>query len=94
MSSMTKTFEPGEVIALKSGGPALTVLAHEGDMVKAIFFSDEIGEFRETSLPVIAVEHAELDEEEEDEDDAEGSEDEDEEDEDEEDEDQPGSGKR
>lgn len=73
---------PGDVVQLKSGGPALTVIGEEGDNIRVLFFSDEIGEFREASLPAFALElveyeddpepgEAELDEEEEDEDDEE-----------------------
>jgi uncharacterized protein YodC (DUF2158 family) len=82
-------FLPGDVVMVKSGGPALTVLATDGDKVKCLFFSEELGEFQETSLPrlaLVAAEEVAGDEGEE--------EDEDESDADEEDEDQPGSGRR
>jgi uncharacterized protein YodC (DUF2158 family) len=87
-------FKPGDVIMVKSGGPALTVLGVEGDKVRCLFFSDELGEFQETSLPAIALIAAEevkdaAGEDEEDEDEVE-----DESDDEEEDEDQPGSGRR
>jgi uncharacterized protein YodC (DUF2158 family) len=97
MSSKTEaTYAAGDVVALKSGGPAVTVLSHEGDAVKVIFFSDEIGEFREATLPLVAVEAIDPEDlkdasnEEDDEEEEEGNGD----GEDEEDEDQPGSGKR
>jgi len=50
------TFTPGETVAVKSGGPALTVLSVEGDHVKCLFFSEELGEFKETVLPAFALE--------------------------------------
>ncbi len=61
-------FEIGAVVALKSGGPGLTVLGQAGDRVHCVFFSDELGEFRETMLPLVALAHAEFDEDREDED--------------------------
>jgi uncharacterized protein YodC (DUF2158 family) len=74
-------FEIGAVVQLKSGGPALTVLGQVGDRVHGVFFSDELGEFRETMLPAVALEEVEFEELEE------AEEEEEEEDEDEEDED-------
>jgi uncharacterized protein YodC (DUF2158 family) len=59
-------FEPGETVAVKSGGPALTVLSVEGEKVRCLFFSEELGEFKETVLPAFALEGF-LDEEDEDE---------------------------
>jgi uncharacterized protein YodC (DUF2158 family) len=64
-------FEPGETVAVKSGGPTLTVLSVEGEKVRCLFFSEELGEFKETVLPAFALEGF-LDEE--DEEDAEESE--------------------
>jgi len=49
------TFEPGSTVVLRSGGPGLTVLGRMGDRVQCVFFSEEIGDFRETSLPAIAL---------------------------------------
>lgn len=88
-------FEPGSVVMLKSGGPGLTVLGQAGDRVHCVFFSDEIGEFRETSLPLIALQEAEAEEEDEEEDAESTSEEEGEPamDEVEDDGDQPGDGK-
>ncbi|MGL4635643.1 MAG: YodC family protein [Beijerinckiaceae bacterium] len=73
-------FEVGSTVQLKSGGPALTVLGQAGDRVHCVFFSDEIGEFRETNLheiALIAIDMVEEDEENEEEDEEEGDEDED-----------------
>jgi uncharacterized protein YodC (DUF2158 family) len=63
------TFTPGETVAVKSGGPALTVLSVEGDHVKCLFFSEELGEFKETVLPAFALEGFDSEEEEDDEED-------------------------
>ncbi|QTL03376.1 DUF2158 domain-containing protein [Aquabacter sp. L1I39] len=64
---------PGEIVQLKSGSPALTVVAVEGEKVEVVWFSEEAGEFRSQSLPLVAldeleVEEFELDEDDEDED--------------------------
>jgi len=56
-------FEPGSIVMLKSGGPGLTVLGSTGDRVQCVFFSEEIGEFRETSLPMLALTEAVEDDE-------------------------------
>ena len=60
------TFAKGAIIALKSGGPALTVLSVDGEMLTCMFFSEELGEFKVTMLPAFAVDSYE-DEDEEDE---------------------------
>jgi uncharacterized protein YodC (DUF2158 family) len=49
-------FEIGATAQLRSGGSALTVLGQAGDRVHCVFFSDEIGEFREAMLPEVALE--------------------------------------
>lgn len=71
-------FAPGDIVQLKSGSPALTVVAVDGEEVKVFWYADEIGEFRSQTLPAIALETLDLA-------DFEDDEDEDEEDEDEED---------
>ncbi len=50
-----KPMQPGDIVQLKSGGPALTVIAVEGDQVRCLFFSDEIGDFREATIPAFAL---------------------------------------
>ena len=57
---MNDVFEIGATVALKSGGPGLTVLGQAGDHVHCVFFSDELGEFKETMLPVVALMPAEI----------------------------------
>jgi uncharacterized protein YodC (DUF2158 family) len=61
----TVIFEIGATVALKSGGPGLTVLGQAGERVHCVFFSDELGEFRETMLPLVALEAVDLADEEE-----------------------------
>ncbi len=77
------TFDKGDVVILKSGGPALTVLEMDDEDVKCLYFSEEIGEFKKTTIPAFALEPFEDDEEEEDEEEDEEDSDEDEESEDE-----------
>jgi uncharacterized protein YodC (DUF2158 family) len=67
-------FEPGETVAVKSGGPTLTVLSVEGEKVRCLFFSEELGEFKETVLPAFALEGFVDDEDDEDEEEAEETE--------------------
>jgi uncharacterized protein YodC (DUF2158 family) len=55
-------FEIGATVQLRSGGPALTVLGQAGERVHCVFFSDEIGEFRETMLPEVALEAIDMEE--------------------------------
>lgn len=59
-------FSAGDVVQVKSGGPALTVLSHDDKGVRCLFFSDEQGEFRETVIPAFALDlyvEAEFDDE-------------------------------
>lgn len=61
-----EAFEIGTIVQLRSGGPALTVLGQAGDRVHCVFFSDEIGDFRETMLhevSLVAIDGMEEDEE-------------------------------
>ncbi|TDU01168.1 uncharacterized protein DUF2158 [Azorhizobium sp. AG788] len=49
-------FAPGDIVQLKSGSPALTVISESGEMVEVVWYSDENGEFRTQTLPVIGLE--------------------------------------
>ena len=77
-------FEAGDVVVLKSGGHAMTVIAIDEDQAECIWTGEDGDLFRET-IPTVALESAqeiEADDEAEDDD---HSEDDDDEDEDEED---------
>lgn len=50
------TFDKGDVVNVKSGGPALTVLGVDGEHVQVLFFSDELGEFKQATIPAFALE--------------------------------------
>ncbi|MDQ0505359.1 DUF2158 domain-containing protein [Xanthobacter agilis] len=69
-------FEPGEIVQLKSGSPALTVVEVQELDVKVVWYAEEVGEFRSQSLPAISLETLDLTEFEiEEEDEAEADED-------------------
>jgi uncharacterized protein YodC (DUF2158 family) len=77
------TFSQGDTVNVKSGGPALTVLSVAGDHVTCLFFSEELGEFRQAVIPSFALEA--FDEDEGDDEEAHASQEHDDEDEDEDD---------
>jgi uncharacterized protein YodC (DUF2158 family) len=52
--------KPGDVVVLKSGGPALTIAEVNDDRADCVWLSDEGHLFRET-LPLVVLERAELD---------------------------------
>lgn len=81
-------FSKGDVVIVKSGGPALTVVDVDDDEVKCLYFAEELGEFKKTTLPAFVLESYEEDEEKDEEDE---EEDEPMESESEEDEEQPAS---
>lgn len=56
------TFSQGDTVNVKSGGPALTVLSVAGDHVTCLFFSEELGEFKEAVIPSFALEAFDEDE--------------------------------
>ncbi len=56
------TFSQGDTVNVKSGGPALTVLSVDDGHVKCLFFSEELGEFKESVIPAFALEAFEDDE--------------------------------
>jgi uncharacterized protein YodC (DUF2158 family) len=69
-------FEPGEIVQLKSGSPALTVVEVQELDVKVVWYAEEVGEFRSQTLPAISLETLDLTEFEiEEEDEAEADED-------------------
>ena len=55
-----KPMQPWDIVQLKSGGPALTVIGVEGEGVRCLFFSDEIGDFREATIPAFALDTFEV----------------------------------
>jgi uncharacterized protein YodC (DUF2158 family) len=65
------SFSAGSIVVLKSGGPAMTVVAANEDGVECIWMSD-VGELSRDVIPAVALEQVEIgddeDDEEEDED--------------------------
>jgi len=66
--------KPGDVVTLKSGGHALTVVEVNEDAVSCLWMGNEGDLFRET-LPLAVLERADVDDEDEDEDEDEAAED-------------------
>ena len=50
----------GDVVQVKSGGPAMTVLA-TGDMVECLWFAETAEQFRREQLPLACLEPVEFD---------------------------------
>jgi len=71
-------FAPGDIVQLKSGSPALTVVTASETEVSVVWYAEEDDAFRTHTLPVIALEKLEIADFED-----EGEEEDDEEDEDE-----------
>jgi uncharacterized protein YodC (DUF2158 family) len=92
-------FAPGDIVALKSGGHSMTVIAIEAEEVDCLWLNDA-GELFRQSIPAIAltmIEQSEADEdeaEEEHDDEDEHDEDEDDEDDDEDDDDEDEDGEK
>ena len=78
-------FAPGDIVALKSGGHSMTVIAIEAEEVDCLWLNDA-GELFRQSIPAIAL--TMIEQSEADEDDAEEDHDEDDEDEDDDDDDE------
>ena len=78
-------FAPGDIVALKSGGHSMTVIAIEAEEVDCLWLNDA-GELFRQSIPAIAL--TMIEQSEADEDDAEEDPDEDDEDEDDDDDDE------
>jgi len=72
--------KPGDVVVLKSGGPALTIAEVNDDHAECVWLGDEGHLFRET-LPLVVLERAELDASEGEDHDSEGDADDEDEDE-------------
>lgn len=58
------TFSEGDIVNVKSGGPALTVISVLGEHITCLYFSEELGEFKEAVIPAFALESYEEDEDE------------------------------
>jgi uncharacterized protein YodC (DUF2158 family) len=62
------TFEPGDVVMLRSGGPAMTVIEVAENIVTCLWYADGEEVLRTSSVPVIALVQVEHDEDVEDDD--------------------------
>ena len=61
------SYSAGDIVVLKSGGPAMTVVAADGENIECIWMS-EVGELARETIPAIALEAVEIEEDDEDED--------------------------
>lgn len=61
-------FKIGDVVQVKSGGPAMTVLA-AGESVECLWFAEASETFHRESLPAVCLEAIEFEEDEKDEED-------------------------
>jgi uncharacterized protein YodC (DUF2158 family) len=82
ISSGPTTFEPGDIVQLKSFGPAMTVIAVNAEGVQVLWYGEVDDDVKTHVIPAIALEKITVlddeDDEDEDEDDEEEDEDEDE----------------
>ena len=53
-------FAPGDIVQLKSGSPALTVVTASETEVSVVWYAEEVDEFRTHTLPVVALEKLEV----------------------------------
>ncbi|TBW34766.1 DUF2158 domain-containing protein [Siculibacillus lacustris] len=60
------TFSPGDVVMVKSGGPAMTVTAIIADLATLVWFAEEEEVFRIEELPSVALIAVDFDEDDDD----------------------------
>lgn len=53
-------FAPGDIVQLKSGSPALTVVEASETNVSVVWFAEETADFRTQTLPSVALEKLEI----------------------------------
>lgn len=53
-------FEPGFVVQLKSGSPAMTVVAVEAEGVRCVYYSETNDEVRAAVIPAVALDLVEI----------------------------------
>ena len=56
ISSGPTTFEPGDIVQLKSFGPAMTVICRQGDGVHVLWYGEVNDEVKTHVIPAIALE--------------------------------------
>jgi uncharacterized protein YodC (DUF2158 family) len=70
---LTISFQPGDVVTLKSGGPAMTVIASKDDGVHCVWYAEGVDEVKTEIVPAVCLEKAlPFDEDDEDDDDDDG----------------------
>lgn len=53
-------FEPGVVVQLKSGGPAMTVVSMDADGVRCVWYAEATDEVRDAVIPAVALDAVEF----------------------------------
>jgi uncharacterized protein YodC (DUF2158 family) len=61
------SYSAGSIVVLKSGGPAMTVVAAKGDEIECVWMT-EVGELARETIPAIALDAVEIDEDDEEDD--------------------------
>ena len=49
------SFEPGDIVQIKSGGPIMTVVSAKGAEVLCLWFSEQAGDVKTTTIPARAL---------------------------------------
>ena len=57
-------FQPGTIVMLKSGGPAMTVAAADKDGVRCVWHAETTGQIHEFTLPAACLDELVLDDDE------------------------------
>jgi uncharacterized protein YodC (DUF2158 family) len=60
------SFQPGTIVQLKSGGPAMTVAAVDKDGVRCLWHADSTGQIHTATIPTACLDELVLDDDEED----------------------------
>ena len=54
------SFEPGDIVQIKSGGPIMTVVSAKGAEVQCLWFSEQAGDVKTATIPTLALEKVDL----------------------------------
>ena len=57
-------FSPGDIVQLKSGGPAMTVTAETPDGIRCVWYGESSDEFKTTTIPAVCLDALILDDDE------------------------------
>jgi uncharacterized protein YodC (DUF2158 family) len=60
------SFSPGDIVQLRSGGPAMTVMSEGSDGIHCIWYADSLDELKTAVVPAVCLELLILDDDDED----------------------------